>query len=486
MAQAENIYSGPERRAFPRREEVVHRLGLCLAVAAIEAAVAFAVIFGVAVAYHLLGLHQSLDSFSTLFYLAYGLLTGAVYGVFAAVACSQLLDRTTSTQFDIQRAFYAWTASVAITLLTAFLLGRVGDFSRVTLTTAYLAGIPVMFLVRNLVQTFIDGRIRRGELHYETIGVMGSRANVLNFLLGGEIWRQGHKLQSTLYFEEARDEAGKLRIDVISQFAQRNLRQGTDQLVFVGTTTDLDEFDTVTTELRRYALNLLYAPASHNRTLKFLDVTAIGPNNVLRIVRTPMGESSVLLKRAFDIVLSGIGLLLLSPFLAVVALLIVLESRGPVIFKQARRGFNGETFMIWKFRSMRVTESGFAMKQAQKGDTRITRIGRFIRATSIDELPQLVNVLIGQMSLVGPRPHAISHDEELSRELAVYAHRQRIKPGITGWAQVHGFRGETTTREAIEGRVEHDIYYVDNWSIFLDIWIIILTVLHPAARRNAR
>jgi exopolysaccharide biosynthesis polyprenyl glycosylphosphotransferase len=272
----------------------------------------------------------------------------------------------------------------------------------------------------------------------------------------------------------------------VLQFAQRNLRHGTDQLVLVGDLAQLDAFEGVANELKRYALNLLYAPASRNRMLKFLDVTAIGPNNVLRIVRTPMGETSVILKRAFDIVLSSIGLMLLSPLLALVALLIVLESRGPVIFRQARRGFNGDTFMIWKFRSMRVVESGYQMKQAQKNDPRITRIGRFIRATSIDELPQLVNVLTGQMSLVGPRPHAVSHDEELSRELAVYAHRQRIKPGITGWAQVHGFRGETATRAQIEGRVEHDIYYIDNWSIFLDLWIIVLTVFHPAARRNAR
>jgi lipopolysaccharide/colanic/teichoic acid biosynthesis glycosyltransferase len=135
---------------------------------------------------------------------------------------------------------------------------------------------------------------------------------------------------------------------------------------------------------------------------------------------------------------------------------------------------------------MRVTESGYRMTQAQKDDPRITRIGRLLRSTSIDELPQLVNVFIGQMSLVGPRPHAVSHDEELSRELASYAHRQRIKPGITGWAQVNGFRGETATRRAIEGRVEHDIYYIDHWSIVLDVWILILTVLSPATRRNAR
>jgi len=454
----------------------MHRLILCAIVAAIEAAIAFVLVLGAAVAYHLWGLHQSLATFDGHFYVAYGVLTAFVYGLFAAVACSRLLDRTVTPYLDIQHAFYSWTASIGITLLTAFLLGRVGDFSRVSLTTAYLVGIPVMF----------DGRIRRGELHYDTIAVMGNRADVLNFLLGGEIWRQGHKLQSTLYFEEARDEAGRLRPEAVLQFAQRNLRHGTDQLVFVGNLAELDAFEGVASELKRYALNLLYAPASRNRALKFLDVTAIGPNNVLRIVRTPMGETSVILKRAFDIVLAGLGLLLLSPLLALVALLIVVESRGPVIFRQARRGFNGDTFMIWKFRSMRVVESGYRMQQAQKNDPRITRVGRFIRATSIDELPQLVNVLTGQMSLVGPRPHAVSHDEALSRELAVYAHRQRIKPGITGWAQVHGFRGETTTREQIEGRVEHDIYYIDNWSILLDLWIIILTVFHPAARRNAR
>jgi lipopolysaccharide/colanic/teichoic acid biosynthesis glycosyltransferase len=116
------------------------------------------------------------------------------------------------------------------------------------------------------------------------------------------------------------------------------------------------------------------------------------------------------------------------------------------------------------------------MQQAQRGDARITRIGRFIRAASIDELPQLVNVLLGQMSIVGPRPHAISHDDQLGKLLATYAHRQRIKPGITGWAQVNGFRGETDTFEAIEGRTLHDLHYIDNWSILLDFWIIVLNV----------
>jgi len=202
-------------------------------------------------------------------------------------------------------------------------------------------------------------------------------------------------------------------------------------------------------------------------------------------VRTPMTDVSVLLKRSMDVALSAFGLIVLAPLFAVVALAIIAESRGPVIYKQARRGFNGDIFMIWKFRSMRVTESGLRMTQASRGDARITRVGRYIRAYSIDELPQLLNVLSGEMSLVGPRPHALAHDDELGAQLATYAHRQRIKPGITGWAQVNGFRGATATRAQIEGRTRHDLYYIDNWSIFLDCWIIVLTIFSRKARSNA-
>jgi Undecaprenyl-phosphate glucose phosphotransferase len=485
MADIDHLCS-TEKPVSGSRDDVVHRVLLCALVAVLEGSLAFATVFLVALTYHALALHQTLQEFATLFYLVYGGLTGIIYASFAALACSMLLERRVSAQADVQQAFYGWTATIALTLLAAFLFGRVGDVSRVSLTSAYLVGIPLTFAARSAVRAFLERRISEGALHFETVAVIGNRLDVVNFLLGGELWRQGHKLTDTLYFEDARDEAGNIRPEIISEFAARSIRRGTDHLVFVGTLAALDQLDSVTTELRRYALNLLYAPASRNRALKFLDVVAIGPNNVVRFVRKPLSNSAVLLKRSMDIVLAGCGLLVISPLLALVALAIVLESPGPVIYRQARRGFNGDVFMIWKFRSMRVTESGYAITQAQKADPRITRVGRFIRSTSIDELPQLVNVLTGQMSLVGPRPHAISHDEALSRELAVYAHRQRIKPGITGWAQVHGFRGETSSREQIEGRVTHDIYYIDHWSIFLDLWTLILTLFSPATRRNAR
>lgn len=485
MAEANQFYSIAEPMRTGRTD-MVHRLLLCAAIAAIESVAAAIVVFGIALTYHLLFLNEQLGEFSTLFYLSFAVIGGIFYAIFASIAASRALQRSRNPQLDMQEAFYGWTSTVALVLLTAFLAGQIGDISRVSLTVAYIAGVPVLFGLRHLLRGMVDDRIKSGELHYQTIAVIGARLDVLGFLLAGNIWQQGHQLTSTLYFEDARDEHGQLRREMISEFAARNVRQGTDHIVFVGSIAGLEEFEGVARELRRFALNLLYAPATENRALKFLDVIAIGPNNVLRFVRTPMSQSAVLMKRAFDIVLSGFGLIVLSPLLVLVALGIAIESRGPVIYMQARRGFNGDTFMIWKFRSMRVTESGYKMVQAQRRDPRITRIGRLIRATSIDELPQLVNVLIGQMSLVGPRPHAVSHDEELSRELASYAHRQRIKPGITGWAQTHGFRGETSTRAQIEGRVEHDIYYIDNWSLLLDIWIVVLTLFSPATRKNAR
>jgi Undecaprenyl-phosphate glucose phosphotransferase len=486
MADADQFISDNRTRVDVARDDVVHRLLLCFVVAGIEATVAFAVVFGSALIYHVVFLEQTVSQFA-LFYVANGVLTGFFYATFAAIACSRFLERRLPGQLDLQHAFFSWTAAIALTLLTAFLLGMVGDISRVSLTSAYVVGIPAMFGVRTFLRGILEDRITNGALHFETIAVAGNRSDVLNFVLGGDLWRQGHRVVSTLHFEDIRDSDGKVDTDALSKFVARNVRHGTDHVVFVGSLAELDELDGSVAALKRYAVNLLYAPAARSRTLKFLDVVAIGPNNVLRFVRTPMNKSSELLKRVFDFTLSGLGLLILLPFLALVALAIVVESRGPVIYKQARRGFNGETFMIWKFRSMSVTESGYEMKgQAQKNDPRITRVGRFIRATSIDELPQLINVLLGQMSLVGPRPHAVSHDEHLSHQLAVYAHRQRIKPGITGWAQVHGFRGETSSPEQLEGRVAHDIYYIDNWSIFLDIWTLVLTVFSPATRRNAR
>ncbi|MGJ4949740.1 undecaprenyl-phosphate glucose phosphotransferase [Bradyrhizobium sp. HKCCYLS20291] len=191
------------------------------------------------------------------------------------------------------------------------------------------------------------------------------------------------------------------------------------------------------------------------------------------------------LKRIMDVVIASAALTALSPLLALVAIGIKLDSPGPVLFRQQRCGFNGRSFQIYKFRTMSVLEDGPTVVQAQAGDKRFTRLGAWLRRTSIDELPQLLNVLNGSMSLVGPRPHALAHDNEFDKLVRNYAFRRRVKPGLTGWAQVHGCRGPTPTRASIEERVEHDLWYIDNWSLSLDVAILLRTPIELIRGDNA-
>lgn len=193
------------------------------------------------------------------------------------------------------------------------------------------------------------------------------------------------------------------------------------------------------------------------------------------IQKSPRSKTAQTIKRVFDLVIAGISLIILAPLLIASAAAIKLDSSGPVIFAQRRKGLNGKTFSIYKFRTMNVMEDGPSVIQAMKYDARVTRVGRLLRRTSIDELPQLFNVLIGDMSIVGPRPHATAHDEQYSGLITGYKLRHQVKPGITGWAQVHGFRGETSTLEKMMKRLQYDLWYINNWNILLDFWILART-----------
>jgi Undecaprenyl-phosphate glucose phosphotransferase len=468
------------------RPSSVRRAVICLIAGAIEAVAAASLVYLVAIAYHFAVLQIDVAVFDHLSYLLFAGLAGAVYGTFSAIACERILTGEHRLEWALSTSLYGWTAAVGITLLSAFLAGSIGELSRVTLTAAFVLGSFALLLVRGVVRGEILRRVSNGELHFERVAVIGRRADVADFLVNADFWRRGHVLTGTMHIEDHVDADGALRERDVTDFARQNLRLGADHVLLLGDLGNLQQLERLVETIKRFALNFVVAPATSSTTLKILDVVSIGPNNALRFVRKPLSDPAVLLKRATDTLLSFVGLLVLTPLFLLVALAIVLDTRGPVIYRQARRGFNGEVFMIWKFRTMTVTESGFSMKQADVNDSRVTTVGRILRRTSIDELPQLVNVLLGQMSLVGPRPHAVSHDDELEQQIATYAHRQRIKPGITGWAQVNGFRGETKTMQQIEGRVVHDIFYIENWSLFLDFWILLLTVVSPAARRNAR
>lgn len=206
---------------------------------------------------------------------------------------------------------------------------------------------------------------------------------------------------------------------------------------------------------------------------------------VVPLFDTPINGINMVLKRLEDIIFSFIIILLISPLLVFIALAVKISSPGPVIFKQIRYGMDGKPIKVWKFRSMTVMENDTSIKQATKNDVRVTKVGKILRQTSLDELPQFFNVLTGGMSIVGPRPHAVAHNEQYRNLIEGYMLRHKVKPGITGWAQINGWRGETDTVDKMQKRVEYDLEYIREWSIWLDLKIIFLTIFKGFINKSA-
>lgn len=228
-------------------------------------------------------------------------------------------------------------------------------------------------------------------------------------------------------------------------------------------------------ELRDTTASIYFVPDIFVTDLIQGRMDTVGGLPVVAVCESPFTGFSGLIKRAADIVLSILLLALVAPVMLAIATAVKLSSPGPVIFKQRRYGLDGREILVYKFRSMRVTEDGSAIVQARKGDPRLTRVGAFLRRTSLDELPQFFNVLQGRMSIVGPRPHAVAHNETYRKLIKGYMVRHKVKPGITGWAQVNGYRGETETLDKMKSRIDFDLDYLRNWSLRLDLYIIVRT-----------
>jgi undecaprenyl-phosphate galactose phosphotransferase/putative colanic acid biosynthesis UDP-glucose lipid carrier transferase len=237
--------------------------------------------------------------------------------------------------------------------------------------------------------------------------------------------------------------------------------------------------------LRVLPIPILLLPDQSTETLLAQPVLHMGTAAAVELQRAPLSLVELAIKRGFDLILTVLAIIVLPPVLITVAMAIKLETAGPVIFRQHRRGFNGRIFTIYKFRTMTVLEDGPVLRQAERNDRRITRVGAVLRRTSIDELPQLFNVLRGEMSVVGPRPHAIAHDDQYSTCISDYAFRNHVKPGLTGLAQIKGLRGETAKVELMERRVDHDVWYVNHWSLWLDLWIVAWTFFAVVTTKNA-
>ena len=290
----------------------------------------------------------------------------------------------------------------------------------------------------------------------------------------------GFKIENVFYL--AADVSPKDLIERAIAFA----RGSEIKEIFVAA--DLQRWSTIRDLIQRLCdlpLPLTLLPDENIATLFQRTSRLFGSTVGIEFQRAPLSLSERIAKRALDLAIAISGIVLLTPMFLIIALAIKLDSRGPALFMQTRHGFNSKRFKIFKFRTMTALDDGATIKQAVRGDMRVTRLGAWLRKTSIDELPQLFNVLKGEMSIVGPRPHAAAHDHYFADLISCYAFRHHMKPGITGWAQVNGRRGETPTLQCMEERVDYDIWYVDNWSVLLDLKIILRTVLELIRGRNA-
>ncbi len=238
-------------------------------------------------------------------------------------------------------------------------------------------------------------------------------------------------------------------------------------------------------DLRDTTASIYFVPDIFMFDLIQARVDSVGGLPVVAVCESPFYGTTGVLKRLSDILIASVAIVFTLPIMVLIALAIRLTSKGPVLFKQRRYGLDGSEINVYKFRSMRVQENGTDVKQATRNDSRITPVGKFLRRTSLDELPQFFNVLQGRMSVVGPRPHAVAHNEMYRKMIKGYMIRHKVKPGITGLAQISGARGETETLEKMEARIRYDLEYLRNWSLRLDLWIVYRTVLQAFRDPNA-
>ena len=377
----------------------------------------------------------------------------------------------------------AWISVLLMVTALLFLLKVGSSYSRGSTIVFGLLGLPLLLGLRALVRKELGKWILAGTLSGPRCVLIGDGEELRELSPLDLLQKFGIREVDRFEFPllaEIDHEVGIIDAAIASA-------RGTnaDQVLLALGWADTRRRDLLARMLRVLPLPVLLLPDRFARSI-FSQSTAdfTGPT-LIELQRAPLSRIEMAAKRTLDVALAGIALVMLLPLLVVVGVAIKIDSAGPMIFRQSRRGFNGREFMIWKFRTMNVLENGNAVSQAKRNDERVTRIGRLLRATSIDELPQLVNVLCGEMSLVGPRPHAVAHDDEYGRSIGKYAFRHHVKPGITGWAQVHGFRGETRELDLMQERINLDLWYINNWNIWLDLWIIIRTCFEVARSRNA-
>jgi putative colanic acid biosynthesis UDP-glucose lipid carrier transferase len=390
---------------------------------------------------------------------------------------------------EIQALTLAWLATLATLTFLAFITKTGDEFSRGWFFIWLGLGWLLLVLGRVVLRSLLHALRRRG-FNQRRLLVVGSQAqaNMLSARLAGLPWTglsvAGVFLSARLGQSQALAVCEERDLAELAALVQSS---GVDQVWIMAPLQEATMIiRRVQYALRHATVDVRYVPDTSSFELLNQSVTEVAGFPVISLNSSGMSGMDWLVKMVEDRVLAAVILLLISPLMLLIAAGVKLSSPGPALFRQRRLGLGGEEIMVLKFRSMVVhAEAPGSVTQASKTDGRVTPFGAFLRRTSLDELPQFLNVLCGEMSIVGPRPHALEHNEQYKGLVDKYMLRHKVKPGITGWAQVNGYRGETDTLEKMQRRVAHDLHYLQNWSLWLDLKIIALTVVRGFINPNA-
>ncbi len=474
-----------DRRSFRRSNFTIGKAGFSFTVVALDVLViVFASTLSGAI-YHLIG-YGVIGPASD--FITYGLLTSVCFILLFAYRGRYVVERYLDGTSSFVEIVAVWTYAILAMTLIGFLANATDTASRGWLLSFYAGGLAALALMDDRLYQWVARAVRSGLVAPRRLMLVGDAERLPRFVAKLPHEGLGLEIINAICLPPPQELAG-MNATQVREYLHDAVVGGRESMISdVVLLVDPGRDDS----LRRVTDGLMDLPAAIHlggwsliERFPGLRADRIGRLKTLTLVRSPLSVFESVAKRLFDVGLAFVALALVSPVLVLAAVAIKLDSPGPVFFRQRRRGFNQQEFRIWKLRTMSSLDDGEDVVQATKGDARITRIGSFLRCTNIDELPQLFNVLQGEMSLVGPRPHAIAHDRRYERSIDRYAQRLNVKPGITGWAQVNGCRGPTVSEQAMKDRLRFDLYYIDNWSVAFDLLILLMTVVSPRAYRNA-
>jgi Undecaprenyl-phosphate glucose phosphotransferase len=418
---------------------------------------------------------------------AVGLLASFIYILRMSGSGYYNFKNSVKRRVEVGEILVCWYTTGLLLAFFAFLLKIGVAYSRGAFVIFYFLAPIGLLGMRKLTKIVLAAAVSRGTIGRRETVLIGD-LNEMAALKSQDLLDLFGAVQ-VHRFTLSREDSPLLRtstdISIINSVANFVRRHNCREILLALPWSDAGRIEFVRDQLKTLPVAARLLPDMRVRSLTNFSSSATQRVLAIEIQRAPLSGAQRFVKRTVDVFVAMLALIFFLPVMALTAIAIKLDSPGPVIFRQNRKGFNGRQFVIFKFRTMTVQENGLAVAQATRDDPRVTTIGRLLRSASIDELPQLLNVLKGDMSMIGPRPHALAHDSYFEGILSDYAFRHHVKPGMTGWAQCNGARGATPSIEHISERVKLDLWYINNWSFWLDIQILIRTFFEVLRKRNA-